>query len=150
MLVKTNQMQTRNLRQTVMPTMVALTVSALTACGTALPKIPQEFERDPLTIVRVLNEAMNAHQFDIALDFFDDEVIFTDAAGKTANGKASVRVWMQSRSHQHSDLCDVWLSGNTITWMTRAHEDGTVRHDKIEAVLRDGKIKSMRWFELGD
>ena len=126
----------------IMPALIALTATAVAACSSESPDVPAGFERDPLTIVRVLTDALNEQQFDGALAFFADDVAFTGEAGETSTGKSSVLTWMQTRAQQRSDLCDVWLAGDTVTWTVRTSDHGTM---KSQAVLQDGKIKSFRW-----
>ncbi len=104
--------------------------------------MPRGFEEDPLTVVRVFNDAMNAKMIDAALGLVDDDVIFIDASGQSHNGKTSVRNWMevQARQNEKSEFVDLWISGNTVTWTVRIHSGDSIQMEKSEAVVLRGKI----------
>ena len=130
----------------IMPALIALTATAIAACSAGTPDIPTGLEQDPLTIVHVLTESLNDQQYDGALNLFADDVWVTTASGETYTGKSSVQSWMMGHGKRRSDLCDVWLAGNTITWTVRTDDQGTL---KSQAVVRDGKIQSIKWVDSG-
>jgi len=129
-----------------MTVVLILMAIALTACSSPL-SMPDGFPQDPLVMVRVLNETMNSQQFSVAQSIFADDITFINSDGKTYTGKTAAREWMQTRYHPPSEVSDIWLTGETIAWRVRIRENGVVRHAKSEAVMRDGKIQSLRWFE---
>ena len=126
-------------------TVIVMTLIADSSC-TAGIIMPKGYEEDPLTVVRVFSDALNAKMIDTALGLVDDEVVFIDATGQARNGKTSVRNWMetQARQNENSELVDLWIAGNTVTWTARIHAGDSIGMGKSEALVLRGKIKSLK------
>ena len=146
-MVKMSRPLSRSLRDAIMLVLVALAVSAVSACAPKSANFENRSEQDPLTTVRVLIDALNTRQLSVASGVLAEDVVFIDSRGETQTGKASLNNWMQARSAEPSELCDIWLSGEKIAWTERMGDRGNSRLVKNEAVVRGGKIKSLKWIE---
>jgi hypothetical protein len=122
---------------------------AVVTARTAEIEMPEGFEEDPLTVVRVFNDARNAKMIDPSLSLIDDDVEFVDQSGQAFSGKTPIRKWLQERARQEdqSELCDLWVSGDTVVWTERVLDDGAVHMTKSAAVVERGKIKSLQVFK---
>lgn len=126
-------------------TVIVMTMFAVSARPSKI-EMPHGFEEDPLTVVRIFNDNVNAKMIDGALGLVDDNVIFIDATGQAHDGKAFVRNWMQAEVQENdkSEISDLWISGNTVTWTARISSGDPLELETSEAVVQNGKIKSLK------
>ncbi len=126
----------------------AVIVAMITAVSACTPKteIPPGFENDPLTVVRVFDDDVDAGLIDAALELIDDNVEFIDQTGRAFSGKSEVRSWLQEQADQddESELSDLWLSGDKVVWAERVSNNGEMSTAKREAIVEQGKIKLFR------
>jgi hypothetical protein len=127
-------------------TAVIVTTLMAVSTHTAKLEIPEGFAGDPLTVVRVFNDTLNSKMIDAGLGLVDDNVLFIDATGQAHYGKSFVRSWMQSQVWQNdqSEISDLWISTDTVTWTARIHSGDSRQLAKSEAVIRGGKIVSLK------
>ena len=128
---------------------VAAVVTAGMAAGsscTAKAEIPPGFEDDPLTVVRVFNDDVNARMTDAAVDLIDDDAVFIDQTGHTFSGKTNVGGWLQERvkRNERYEFCDLWVSGDRVIWTERVFTADSLRVEKNEAIVQRGRITLFR------
>lgn len=128
-----------------MTAVIVATMAAVSAC-TAKTEIPPGFENDPLTVIRVFDNDVDAGLVDAALDLIDDNVEFIDQTGQAFSGKSQVRSWLQQQTKEDdkSELCDLWLSGDKVVWTERVLIGEAVSTAKREAIVERGKIKLLK------
>ena len=107
---------------------------------------------DPAGIIDGLEQARSRRDFDAALAYFADDATVTDRGSQTYHGKGEIRRYFQlvaSRGRQPA-VVNRRVSGNRVQWTERgAGQTSLVFELSAEAVIRDGKIRSLSFAAAG-
>jgi hypothetical protein len=113
---------------------VGLAISIL-AMDVALPASPAfadspEDESDPLTVLRMFTNALDAGNIDSALSLLEEENPVFSA-------------WLAEADYDHIELSDVWISENAIDWTVRIYNGDAYTWGIGSAIVDGGKIKRL-------
>lgn len=127
---------------------VLITTSSLSACA----ETPREVSAvhpatseiiDPLTILRMFCEFLQAGQIDAAVNLLADDVVLTASDGEATVGRAAARAWLSRLDFSGIELCDIWLAGDQIAWTAREYSGDVWSLWSAWATIQNGKIRAV-------
>ena len=102
---------------------------------------------DPISLVQVMDTAVNSGDIEVVMACFADQVCFKEPQeGKLLTGKQALREWFQPQmNHIHVDSSNHRLEGNTVTWEgmvsgVQQGEGAVTLKEIAKATVVDGKI----------
>ena len=131
-------MNTQRFLSTLIILIVTLSL-LLAACAPAAAPAPN----DPLALVTVYYEAIEANDIDKAMTFVSDDYVMTDPTGFTVGKEAATTAWKgYIDAGLTFDQSDFKSSGNRVTSCYKVYEKGTLLDQGCGAVTHvlDGKI----------
>lgn len=106
--------------------------------------------QDPVWIVRTFGDALNRRDVNGALALFADHAILVDTAHATSADRAVLRNWLRSQAcdNDRSELSDMWVMPDAVTWTARVHRGDAVLRFQYHAEVKEGKINYLAF--VGD
>src|SRR5262245_10987587 len=120
-------------------TLVVASALVLGACAPSAAPIPT----DPLGLVTVYYDAIEANDIDKAMTFVSDNYVMTDPTGFTVGKEAATAAWRGYIDAGFTfDQSDFKADGNRVTSCYKVYENGNLIDEGCGAVthVRDGKI----------
>lgn len=106
--------------------------------------------QDPVWIVRTFGDALNRRDVNGALALFADHAVLVDPAHAGSADRTVLRNWLQSQAceNDRSELSDLWVSSEAVTWTARVHRGDAVLGYQYHAEVKDGRITHLMF--VGD
>jgi len=100
------------------------------------------------SVVQSLHDAINAGDVDAAIALFANEAVVTSGTGLTLKGKEEIRGYIEVlvANKIHAEVIKIESAGDKVTWTLKVtNKDSPAGYGALhEAIIQDGKIKSMR------
>jgi len=121
--------------------MVIIAAFTAIACSPA-----QQSVVDPALVIQDFYTAIEHKDISAAMSFIADNAVFRAAPKGVYNGEQAVREWVQDQidNYPESELSEVHVAGNKVTWHVELFKDGVlVSRPNGQAVVNGGKIESL-------
>jgi hypothetical protein len=103
-------------------------------------------------VIDRFEQARSRRDFDAALAFFADDATITDRGSQTYRGKEEIRRYLQLVGNRGRSpvVSNRRANGTRVTWTERLAGQATLTFElNAEAVVREGKIRSLAYTALG-